>query len=446
MPVTPRDPALDSLPELLPARGAPAIVCEALRELGVDAPPQLASVMYARYRPGKNCDIAWRFRRPSGWPGLVSARVFHNDRGARIAGRSSFQALAARAQEGLGLAASPYRYFEDRRLLLQLFPLDSRLPGLIDGTSEAWANATLPDRLDGGRAGEWRVAGRPKAYRAWRRCVLEYERAGERPQRYFAKAFRDDRGAAMLPRLETIGRQLARAAWQVVTPAAYLPEQRMLILHAIEDRVTLASLIKASMEDATAKQQAVSAAERAAAGLTHLQQTDVADLRTVTAYDVVATLRRKSSRIELVEPELAQALAERLRVLERAIDALPPEPLAPVHGAFRHSQLLLGEGGLAVLDLDTLCRSGVNADAGNFLACLDRLAVRRERHAAAVRDCQEAFAQAWRRAPGAHEGWLAWHRAAALVKQTVRTYVALPATWPRMTGALLRLAGEAGPC
>lgn len=446
MPVTPRDPALDSLPELLPARGAPAIVCEALRELGVDAPPRLASVTYARYRPGKNCDIAWRFQRPSGWPGLVSARVFRNDRGARIAGRSSFQALAARAQEGLGLATSPYRYFEDRRLLLQLFPLDSRLPGLIDGTSEAWANATLPDRLDGGRAGEWRVGGRPKAYRAWRRCVLEYERAGERPQRYFAKVFRDDRGAAMLPRLETIGRQLARGAWQVVTPAAYLPEQRMLLLPAIEDRVTLTSLIKAGAEDETARQQAASAAERAAAGLTHLQQTDVDDLRTVTAHDVVAALRRKSSRIELVEPELAQALAERLRVLESAIDVLPPEPLVPAHGAFRHSQLLLGDGRLVVLDLDTLCRSGVNADAGNFLACLDRVAVRRERHGAAVRDCQEAFAQAWRRAPGAHEGWLAWHRAAALVKQTVRTYVSLSATWPRTTGALLRLAEKAGSC
>lgn len=445
MPIAPPDPALPALPELLSPHDAPPIVCEALRDMGIDADGARAWVIHVRYRPGKNCDIGWRFRRPSGWPGLISARVFRNDRGARIAAGSAFQQLAARAQEALGLSMSPYRYLEEHKTLLQLFPLDRRLPGLIDATSPAWANAALPHALDGGRAAHWRVAVRPKAYRAWRRCVLEYEREGDRPQRYFAKVYRDDRGAALLARLQSISQQLAGGAWQVVTPAAYLAEQRTLFLPAV-DGVTFTSLIKAAAEDVSARQQAASASSSAAEGLMRFQQVEVDDLRVVTPRDVIETLRRKSARIQLVEPELAQALAERIRALETALDTLPPEPLVTAHGAFRHSQLLLVEGGLVVLDLDTLCRAGANTDAGNFLACLDRMAVRRERRGALARECQEAFALAWRRAPGAHDGWLAWHRAAALVKQAIRTYVALLTPWPQMTSELLQRADEVAAC
>jgi len=446
MPVAPRDPALEALPGLLPPRGTPAIVCETLREMGIEASTAGAFLVHVRYRPGKSCDLAWRFPLPSGRPGLVSARVFRNDGGARIAREPSFQALAVRAQQALALATPPYRCLEDGRLLLQFFPLDSRLPGLVDATSEAWANAALPGVLDAGRPAAWRVAASPKAYRAWRRCVLQYERDGDRPQRYFAKVFHDDRGAAMLSRLAAVGRQLAGGPWRVVTPAAYLPEQRMLLLPAIEHGVKFASLIKAGPEEAVARQHAVSAAHAAAGGLLRFQQVDVAGLPTVSPRDVIDTWRRKSARIALVEPALAHAIEERLCSLEAALDALPPEPIVVAHGAFRHGQLLLGEGGLVALDLDTLCRSGANADAGNFLACLDSLVVRRERHHAVVRDCQDAFAQTWRRAPVAHEGWLAWHRAAALVKQAVRAYVSLPARWPQITSALLDLAGDATPC
>jgi hypothetical protein len=275
--------------------------------------------------------------------------------------------------------------------------------------------------------------------------VLEYERDGDRPQRYFAKLYRDDCGA-MMPRLEAIDRQLTGGPWQLATPVAYLAEQRMLVIPAIEEGVTGTSLIKAGARDLAAQQQAASMAERAAEGLERFQRVEVDGLPTVTARDIVAGLRRKSARIELVEPELAQAIAARLQALEAALAALPPEALVPAHGAFRHSQLLLRGDGLAVLDLDTLCRSGANADAGSFLACLDRLAARRHPYEPVVRECQDAFARAWRRAPAVHEGWLAWHRAAGLVKQAVRTYTSLPARWPQTTAALLRMAGETGRC
>jgi hypothetical protein len=446
MPGPPHDPVLDSLPEVLAERGAPPVVCEALRDMGIDADASSGSVIHLRYRPGKNCDVGWRFSGAEGWPGLVSARVFHNDRGARLVAKPAFQQLVARAQEASALSTSPYRYDSRRQLLIQLFPLDSRLPGLVDATSEAWTNATLPALLDGGCASGWRVALRPKAYRAWRRCVLQYERDGEAPQRYFAKLYRDDRGAVLLRRLRSIAAQLGEGPWRVAPPAAYLEEQRMLFLPAIEDGVTLTSLMKSAVGDGAARHHATEASARAAEWLGRFQQVDVRDLPVVTPADVVATLRRKSAAIALVEPELAETFAVRLRALESAIDALPPEPLVPAHGAFRHSQVVVSEGGLVVLDLDTLRRTGANADAGSFLACLDRMAVRREGRAAVARACQEAFASSWRRALHAHEGWLAWHRAAGLVQQALRTYVSLSKRWPQITGSLLRLGEEVTPC
>jgi len=163
----------------------------------------------------------------------------------------------------------------------------------------------------------------------------------------------------------------------------------------------------------------------------------------VTPPSLVAKLRRGVALVRSVEPPLADSIEERVVALERSLGALAPEPLVPTHGAFRHGQLLLRPDGLVVLDLDTLCRSGASADAGNFVAYLDSLALRRPRLASVAERCREAFVATLQGPPDSRAAWLAWYRAASHLKVALRSFLSLSRRWPERAAALLECADRA---
>ena len=443
---TPHDPALNALAELFPIEGAPGFVRQAAGEAaGRDFQPSDGKAVYIRYRPTRNCVALWSFPAADGQQVLISATLFRDERGARIAARRSFLALAGDVRRSDG-GPEPFRYLPDKRILVQRFPLDVRLPGLALARSAEWRRDHLLPQLgltnDGAVSDTAAdVALKTIDYKPRHRCVLRFDvtlkegRAG-----YFAKLFRDDRGERFLSWLQTISAQLDSdgAPWSIAPPVAYLPDAWMLLLGAVDDALELKDLIKEARGDAGARSALNGQMEQAADGLQFLHRQEVGGLPAVPPKALLQRFEDSMEGLPLVDPAAAELIIACLRTLEEQASRLPPEPMVTTHGAYRHDQILIRGKRQTVLDLDTLCLSGASADAGNFLSYLDVTAERRRRQRPVIEECAPFFEERALRLPSVSPEWLAWYRAAGHVKKAVRSYLSLDAKWPQMADAFLR--------
>jgi hypothetical protein len=430
----PSDPHLPGLGDLIPDAGAPQLVTDALRAWrGVEADPAGGSVAYVGYRPTLSCTVLWSFVEASGETLLVAGRRIRNGRGARVAARCVAEAEAA----GRG---PPCVYLPDHGLLLEAFPSDAKLPGLARAASPGWIEGRLAPAL--GLFGSEVRPAEPVSYRPWQRCVLRY-RAGSSAaeRRYFGKLFHDRQGERMVRVLQALGARLRseNAPWEVPRPVAYLPAERMLVTREMAEARKLNRLLRPARKDPAAREVLLGHVARAGEGLGFLQRSAGPRLPTLTPRDLLDDFRRTTARVGRVEPELAKRLGDALTALEHAAADLPEERLVPTHGAFRIDQLLPCRGKLGVLDLDTLCLSGESADAGNFLAYLDAFAGRRPRLEGVLAECRNTFEDACG-APSRR--WLAWYRAASLVKVGFRAFLRLAPGWPATSDELFRKAHQ----
>jgi hypothetical protein len=437
----PHDPALPALATLLPAAGLPELVRGFAEEAGgarVDG-----QAVYVRYRPGRSCVVLYELAHPEGGSLHVYARHQARGRGARRLERPAFQQVALRLERERGSRA--LLHLADAGVLLHAFPLDPRLPALADADTPEWVESRLAPRL--GLAGARLRSHRPLSYKPERRCVFHYRLAprGGGEAAFFAKLFRDARGAAMLPTLRSLAAQLRTAAapWDVVAPAGHLAEAGLLAFPAVSDGLPASRALREALEDGSELPSLLEQVERAARGLSAFQRARLPDLPARGPRALLSALERAAASTAGVAPELAAACRRRLVRLADAAAALEPEPLVPAHGAFRHGQLLLCPQALVVLDLDTLALSGASADAGNFLAYLDFTGLRRPRLRPVLARCREVFLRALPPSAGAGSPWLAWHRAAAQVKIALRSFLSLSPRWPEHVPALLAAADAA---
>jgi hypothetical protein len=440
----PRDPALPTLQELFPADAIPNVVAQVAREAaGSSVQLETATVSYIRYRPTRSCDVLWSFSRPSGQPLLlVSGKLSSNGAGT-ITARSSFQQSAEMVRAAMGGRGCPYRYLPDSQLLLQVFPLDARLPGLALAASTEWLRQSFGQLLGVARDEVHISTWIPVHYKPWRRCVLRcvVEVHGRQVQ-YFAKVFRDSRGASMVERLREIKTQLLATGFpsDVVVPVAYFPEACMLVLPALEKSEELSPLLRKAIDDAEARNTLREQIVRVAKWLLAFQRIHVAGLPRVGPRDILTEHERDMSGILQTAPALGKCAQMWLSTLEAAAAQLPAEEMALSHGAFRHNQFLRKRNTLVALDLDAVCLSGLSADAGEFLAYLDLTALRRPHLRAIAQECQSVFLGALLQDARVDPRWLAWHRAASHVKWACRSFLSLDSRWPELTEGLLQTA------
>ncbi len=440
----PHDPALPVLGEIFASEGLPSVIAGALTTMiGSDLVPEAFDVRYVRYRPGKSCVVLWA--RDSG-PGdklMVSARLFHDDRAERLISKEVSQAAIQRATELTRGEGVPYRYFPEQRLLVQLFPLDLQLPHLVLAGDPSWLAGRLS--ANGTRQGPNSITAVPESYKPWRRCVYRYAiDSGVQQTSYYAKVFRDDRGADLLRWHGLASETLAAAdaPWSIPTATRYLPDARMLLFEALEGTTKVRRMLRPALKDHQAKAGLLLHMVAAAQGLAAFQQTQIDDLPSAAPEKLIEEFRRDGEGIGATAPELASRLLQMLDQLQAAVVALPPEQLVPAHGAFRHDQLLATEGGLVVLDLDTVCRSGASADAGNFLGYLDLTGIRRPRLQSIVVDCARMFEEAYCSSGTTSPAWVAWYRAIAHVKKALRAFFTLETNWPVTAEQLFLLADD----
>lgn len=445
----PSDPGLPRLADLLEPAGAPSLAAEMVREVtGTPVDARTGKLGYVRYHPTKECVAQWAFPTSTGQAFLVSAKLFSGGKGADVAAGASFRVLAESARSGTDNGADLYRHLPDRQLLLQRFPLDVKLPSLPLVTSDSWAAAFVP-ALGLGQE-EMRITEIVAvAYKAWRRCVLRYtmeSRGGRR--RYFAKVFRDDRGEPMFATLSCLKAKLTSSGmpWEIPAPVAYIPEARMLVLEALEGGVAMSALLKDARGNPSAKTTLLAGVAAVAEGLVPFQRTVVEGLPCVTPAQSLRWLGRKAKGLCHVAPDIADSIEAQLLRLEEKARRLPPEPMVLAHGAFRHAQMLVCGDKVGVVDLDGLRLSGASADAGEFLANLDKIAVRRSRLRPVVGEMVEAFIAGLGGHPYLDRRWLAWHRSAGLVKCALRSLLSLSVKGKEVAEDLLTLSSGPWRC
>jgi hypothetical protein len=402
---------------------------------------------YFRYRPAKRCVFLWAFNEHRSRPLLVSGALFHGSDGARIVASASFQRQAEQATALIG-GLSSYSYLPRQRLLLQLFPLDCELPGLLRGTSEHCLRDEFAKALGGAPAAIRIVGVRPVRLKPWQRCALTYEvAAGSRKHVYFAKALPGRLAADLLPRLRALRERLRKEAapWEVPEPVCCLEGAGVLVLEQVHG-IAAKSLLQQASEDAGARRDLRRLVRMAAEGLASFQRAVVPGLATLTPQVLLRDLADDIDGLGKAVPDLALSMRRVLRRLERQSTRLPSEALVLGHASFRHSHFVLRNRKPVILDLDGVCLCGPNADAGNFLAYLQRAALRRPRRQAIYQECGGVFLAGVKRLPGFSPEWLAWHRAAAQLKGALRSFSSLSSRWIETTQGLVRLAEqELGP-
>jgi len=347
-------------------------------------------------------------------------------------GRKVYRRLRRFARErGVRKSLSPWAGFiREERLLVLPFPFDYRLPALVDACDTAVV------------AARFRAAGLARTVRAIvpvryvpeKRCQIRYEieDAAGAPGALFGKVVADESGARAVVSMRTLHAALRDSPVAgTPEPVAYLPEWRMVVQRAVPGR-TLYDLQREGAVDGVVYL-------RAGAALALVHRTPVPELPvhdTTHELALLATAIGKHALAPSVEAEAGLLLAQ----LRTTATHLGTQPLVTSHRDFYDKQLLWGDRGLWLIDLDTLARAPQALDAGNFLAHL-RLR-RRQGYLSPEQATQASGAFLYGFASGhrADRAALHWWTAASLLR--LATIYAVRPGWEHLGGQLVVDAAE----
>lgn len=325
---------------------------------------------HVRYRPGRNCAIAYRLRVLDTLTQMHHDLRFHGrmyppDSAASRHAKACLQPLE---QPPLG---PPLHLISSLDMVLWAFPNERKLIGLgavLD--DRRLAAEVLPEVIAAGWGAHWDILRcqrdvihyTPEHTLTLRvRATLRHTRSGElRPVAMFAKCYHDDTGARTLHTLSALSRQ---RTGRLRTPTAlcYQPSQRVLWQTALNG-VPLADLLH---ERAAAFELLRQAGEQI--GALHASPVRV---------DMHLGFMQLSARIDKAESLLASLLGETGTLAKEACEALrrhmPVDDGHAVllHGDLHAKNLLAGSAGMALIDMDN-CVMGPSAwDLGSFIAAL----------------------------------------------------------------------------
>jgi hypothetical protein len=177
--------------------------------------------------------------------------------------------------------------------------------------------------------------------------------------------------------------------------------------------------------------------EPAAAALRGLQAAPLEGLRIWRPGDEADELARQANLLRSVVPDLGAELDRLVAGLGAGLAALPPA-LATSHGDFYDDQLLVGDSGVELIDLDELRHAHPVMDRGNMVAHLRVGASRGEPLDTAI----DWFTEATLQTTGFSGRELALAEAAALVRLAPGPFRRLEPGWPDGVRRIVGLATE----
>ncbi|HWQ11969.1 MAG TPA: phosphotransferase [Roseiflexaceae bacterium] len=334
-------------------------------------------------------------------------------------------------------------------LTARLFPDDPELPWLVPALDPACMGsrfARLLEEEEGAAPKTCTIT--PVRYKPGARCMIRYTlRTSSGRRTYYGKVLAQG-GEQLLATLRALYRLslTAPAMPRIPQPLGYWPEAQLLVQSAVADGAELHSRIFDTQEDRATREQLARAAGACLGGL-HTSAGAAGSRRTFA--DDLDALRADYAPVAQIDPALAaqfEAAIGELAALARG--RAEGTPVAS-HGAFRTDQLMIANGHLAMIDLDSFCWAHPARDVGNFMAYLRWRAIRQPLHAAAIEQARRAFLDGYVAAgPALDGGWLALYQAASMLKIVGRrfrnlTYQEWPLT-PQLLGAALAEVNKGG--
>jgi hypothetical protein len=339
---------------------------------------------YVRYRPGRRLLVLYDIDL-GGAGTLAHLTMLPPRRAARLWGRIEAAGLAEHARRVPELGG-----------VAQLFPADVRLPALADAVARGPAELVR--------------------YKPGRRAVLRYDGA----RVVYGKLRADTAGALHVE----LSRRLIELGISTPAPLGYLPDLQM-TLHEEQHGTRLAELRGPDLE---------AWMEPVAAALARLHATNGAELPTHSMQDEIEDLRAAADTAAALLPHRRADVDALLDHLVAGLAAARPAA-ATIHGSFHDDQVLVGDEGVSLLDLDSAAVGGPLLDVGHFASYLS---------AAGETAARERFLDAWSAPPA-----VLLYEAAALLRWSSLPFRDLEPGWPaaveRRIDLALERAGASAP-
>jgi aminoglycoside phosphotransferase (APT) family kinase protein len=423
IPLPPPDPALGGLRIALDG--------DAMAELLARRLPDCASgklevescrPRYIRYKPGTNClvqyELALRGEHAHRIRVLAHAWLYSDRHVGGIWAGRPLQHLIERAHRLPGLPSARAALLPEIKGLLEIYPVDRKMPGLLGAASAATVRQPLLAALseDGDRYGLEGIE--LVRYKPGRKAVLRYGLRGGRREAIYGRVHADGRGAALLD----AGRAFVAAGVPTPSPLRFVSDLGLLFIEEAHGR-RLAELPEDEYErwlPAVAEALALFHAARVE-NLPPLARRN-RESAVLAAARTIATVCPAAGRLALrVGATLAARLAESLSAR------------APVHGDFYDDQVLVSDAGIALLDFDAAGLGTPLLDVGNFLANVT--ADRGERP-------HEPFLDAYAAVRPEALQDLPLFEAAALLRIGIKPFRWLWSDWPQEVERRVALAAE----
>jgi len=392
----------------------PAELRKLLCRRGALSDPGQMRAGYLRYKPGMNCIARFEFRVGSERR-FAYAKAFGADGGIKLQ-------KAREKDSGWSPLGPGTVVLEDQRILFSVFPHDAKLSSVARLGDQDHRSALLA-RLFKSRPG-WEAASIDTLnYKPERRHVARFTNpGGDSATVKFYSDREFDRVREFRKHLqptenvrfpEWIGGSKAHRAlafeWMPGTILRDLPDAERLAATR-RAGATIAHFHRGRQPRFRPQDPALATAQVLA-----------------LAEDLAVLLPRVGDHAR----ELALALAEWRSGLD--------DPCAPVHGDFYDKQVVVGDGGLALIDSDRAHLGHPADDLGCFVAHLERNAVNGTRPAVPSGALTEALLEGYAGVnPGQDLSRLGQHAAHALFRLIHNPFRDRAPDWPAQTSALLR--------
>ena len=378
--------------------------------------------LYVKYRPGRHCLVLYEIALEDAQTGrqtttLGHATVLGARRADRLWSRLADSGLAERAARlhpelSVGTACR----LPELGAVLQLFPVDVRLPGLAEATSQSAMRTALGEALVGSVASSCSLE--LVRYKPSRRAVLRYRLGSPETRVAYGKLRADSAGAVQV----ALANELIERGVPTPAPLAYLPHLQMTI-HS-EARGTRLAELRGDRSFADWM-------EPVADVLARLHGTSIAVLPAHSPDGEAADLRAAAETAAALLPQRRADIGRLAARLSAHLAAIQPRAHT-IHGSFHDDQVLVGEAGAVLVDLDSAALGEPLLDVGHFASYLS---------AAGETAARAGFLEAYaRRRPAGPEVLL--FEAAALVRWSSLPFRELEPAWPAAVERRLELALE----
>ncbi|HBO38035.1 MAG TPA: phosphotransferase [Pasteurellaceae bacterium] len=218
-----------------------------------------------------------------------------------------------------------------------------------------------------------------KRYKIQRRALIDYEIRTEHGKEVIIGKYRNkglDKRSFMIQQALWDGGFKGATEVSVAEPLGILPELKTWL----QRRVNGLSVGDVLMRE---NGRLAFLGEAVAKALTALHNSNVAqqlDLPIWTPLQELQILQDRLAQAQSLLPPLSDRIASLLTGCEKLVQQLPDTPLVSVHRDFYQDQILERNGlpgHMVLLDLDLLCQGPAALDAGNYLAHIMELAIRK---------------------------------------------------------------------